>query len=154
MQKIKTQANAIVKNLYAVLRGTSVAFRIHHAPQGGYHVYASTHAGSVTPDGSQLCHIDDLSIDNVPYILNCLSIATGESICMTLHVTVRPNKRTVYVMDVKHASGARRVSAALATVLYESACRSDEVEITHSRRTDEVSFREYREYYQISTIGA
>lgn len=64
------------------------------------------------------------------------------------------NKRKIYFIEVPNASGLRRIRSDLAIAIHESAVRDDDVTIAYSRRTSEVSFCDYTEYYCYETLEA
>lgn len=151
--KIQKQAAQLNAALNAILRGTGLAFRIHHTPRmDGFHIYAYNWGNNLMSDGSQLCYIEDLSLNNVPYILNCLCVATGESMYMQVTKHKRAGKPAYYMMDVKHASGSRRISTELANALHEAAVRDDEITVTNSTRLADVAFNDYIDRYQYTVI--
>ena len=153
MPTIKTQANKLMHNIAHVLRGTAIALRIHRAHDSdSFTVYATLYGNNVREQGAPLCTIEDLTIDNIPYILAQISEATGRRIHFYIYVTVKPHKRAIYFIEVPYCSGLRRIGADIATALHESAIRDDNLNVVYSRRTDEISFREYNEIWQYATI--
>lgn len=154
-KSIKIQARELQHNLAAVLRGTAFAIRIHKTPKlDAYAIYATLYREDLRKDGTPLCTLPDLSVDNIPYILAQLSESTGRRINFNIYVTAKPNNRKIYFIEVPYASGLRRIRSDLAIAIYESAVRDDDVTIAHSRRTSEVSFCEYTEYYCYETLEA
>lgn len=154
-KSIKVQARELQHNLAAVLRGTAFAIRIHKTPElNAYAIYATLYRENLREDGTPLCTLSDLSVDNIPYILSQLSEATGRRINFNVYVTAKPKKRKIYFIEVPNASGLRRMRSDLAIAIHESAIRDDAVTIAYSRRTSEVSFCDYTEYYCYETLEA
>ena len=153
MATIKTQAAALHHALNVVFRGAPVAFRITHTPtREGFYIYASSFSENVRDKGAPLCTVAELSLDNVPYILAQMAEATNSRLYCTVYESARRASPTWYGIEVKHASGVRRCSKALAEALHAAAIRDDDIRVLHSRRTSELSFCEYSEYWLYETI--
>ena len=154
MKSIKLQARELQHALMHVLRGTAFGVQIYRAPDGTRFNICATLYREPINNGGPIAILDDLTLDNVPYILAKLSEHTQRRIYFTVYVKARPNKPTIYFIEVPYASGSRRIGAQLADALHASAVRDDDITIVHSRRTDEVSFCEYREFYLYETLEA
>lgn len=151
MKSIKLQARELQHALMHVLRGTAFGVQIYRAPNGTQFNICATLYREPINNGGPVAVLDDLSLNNVPYILAKLSEHTQRRIYFNVYVTVRPNKPPIYFIEVP-ASGSRRIGAQLAAALHESAVRDDDLTIVHSGRTDEVSFCDYREFYLYETL--
>lgn len=155
MSTIKTQAIKLQRALNACTRGAAVSFRITRTERmDGFYIYAAYLNANVMDNGAPLCTIDDLSIDNVPYILAQLHSMTGISIYMTVFINAKRGAKRNYCMATKFCSRVIRISEALYTALHESAIRDDEITVDSSVRTSEVSYGEYSEQWTFRTLAA
>jgi len=153
MATIKTQAVELNHALNVVFRGAAVAFRITHTPtREGFFIYASCFGENVREKGAPLCTVTELSLDNVPYIMAQMAEATNNRLYCNVYKSARRDSPTWYGIEVKHASGVRRCSKALAEALHAAAIRDDDIRVLHSKRTSELSFCEYSEYWLYETI--
>lgn len=150
MSSIKAQANTLVHNLHALLRGSGIDVRIHRTPHNMFCAYASRYCKPLN-GGEPVGEFEDLTLDCVPYILDSLARHTGTRIGFTVYVTARTDKPTRYYVETDSAIGQRRISAKLASSVHESAIRDDELTVTFSTRLDYVSFCEYRDVWQYMT---
>lgn len=151
---IKNQAKLLVKSLHTLTAGSGLVFNVNHHERGhGFRVYALSYGRNILDNGASLCEIDDLSIDNVPFILNEAHKASGVSLYFTITATADPLRKTHYCACTKFTPRVKNISAALFTSVFESAIRDDELKIVSSSRLAYVAFNDYKDQFTISTIG-
>ena len=150
---IKRQSKAFAEAFYTVFRGSTLSIQIYRTPKlDGYNIVVSALGISVMGKGAPLITIPDLSLGHIPDVMEAIAHNTNTTQYVTIYKSAKPSTAPYYSIETRYASEKRRVSAALAEMLLNTAFRDDALAVTNSQRTDEVSFCYYNEWYTISTI--
>ena len=150
---IKRQSKAFAEAFYTVFRGSSLSIQIYRTPKlDGYNIVVSAFGVNVMDKGAPLITIPDLSLGHIPDVMEAIAHNTNTPQYVTIHKRAKPSKAAYYSIETRYSSVKRRVSAALAEMLLNTAFRDDALTVSNSQRTDEVSFCEFCEWYTLSTI--
>lgn len=150
---IKRQAKAFTSAFYTVFRGSPLAIQIYRTPKlDGYSIVVSDYGNNIMPNGAPVITISDLSLGHIPDVMEAIAHNTNTTQYVTIHKRAKPNTAPYYSIETRYSSVKRRVSAALAEMLLNTAFRDDALTVSNSQRTDEVSFCEFCEWYTLSTI--